>query len=139
MFCWEEACHRNPFLGFEGGHTGKAWPARKPLKLEVWHCFLLDSSYFWVLSYGDRVLPHSGSALQRQVDLRSAAISTNLSDAAAGVAMSIMIASKIIGPLLGLKSRGNEISRGHLDTPVSFQSNDEVGDLAHSRERMRAS
>jgi len=44
----------------------------------------LDSSYFWVLSYRDRVLPHSGSALQRQVDLRLAAISTNLSECRGG-------------------------------------------------------
>jgi HAMP domain-containing protein len=38
-----------------------------------------------------------------------------------------------------LKSIADDISRGHLDTPVSFQSNDEVGELARSLERMRAS
>ena len=58
---------------------------------------------------------------------------------AIGVAMSIMIASKTIRPLLELKSIADDISRGHLDTPVSFQSNDEVGELARSLERMRAS
>jgi len=58
---------------------------------------------------------------------------------AIGVAMAIMIASKTIRPLLDLKSIADDISRGHLDTPVSFQSNDEVGDLARSLERMRAS
>jgi two-component system cell cycle sensor histidine kinase/response regulator CckA len=58
---------------------------------------------------------------------------------AVGVALSIIIAGKTIRPLLDLKSIADEISRGHLDTPVSFQSNDEVGELARSLERMRAS
>jgi two-component system cell cycle sensor histidine kinase/response regulator CckA len=56
-----------------------------------------------------------------------------------GIALSIIIAGKTIRPLLDLKSIADEISRGHLDTPVSFQSNDEVGELARSLERMRAS
>jgi HAMP domain-containing protein len=58
---------------------------------------------------------------------------------AIGIAMSIMIASRTIRPLLELKSIADDISRGHLDTAVSFQSNDEVGELARSLERMRAS
>jgi two-component system, cell cycle sensor histidine kinase and response regulator CckA len=56
-----------------------------------------------------------------------------------GIAMSIIIASKAIRPLLDLRSIADEISRGHLDTPVSVQSDDEVGELARSLERMRAS
>jgi nitrogen fixation/metabolism regulation signal transduction histidine kinase len=56
-----------------------------------------------------------------------------------GIAMSIMIASKAVRPLLELRSIADDISRGHLDTPVSFQSDDEVGELARSLERMRAS
>ena len=58
---------------------------------------------------------------------------------AIGVAVSIIVAGRTIRPLLDLKSIADEISRGHLDTPVSFQSNDEVGQLARSLERMRAS
>jgi two-component system, cell cycle sensor histidine kinase and response regulator CckA len=58
---------------------------------------------------------------------------------AIGVALSFIIAGRTIRPLLDLKSIADEISRGHLDTPVSFQSNDEVGELARSLERMRAS
>ena len=58
---------------------------------------------------------------------------------ALGVALSTFIAGRTIRPLLELKSIANEISRGNLDTPVSLQSNDEVGELARSLERMRAS
>lgn len=58
---------------------------------------------------------------------------------AVGVAISTMIASKTIRPLLELKSIADDISRGQLDVPVSFQSNDEIGELARSLERMRAS
>jgi two-component system cell cycle sensor histidine kinase/response regulator CckA len=58
---------------------------------------------------------------------------------AVGIALSLIIASKVIRPILHLKANADQISRGHLDTPVSVQSNDEVGELARSLERMRAS
>jgi HAMP domain-containing protein len=58
---------------------------------------------------------------------------------AVGIAISTVIASKTIRPLLELKSIADNISRGQLDTPVTFQSNDEIGELARSLERMRAS
>jgi HAMP domain-containing protein len=56
-----------------------------------------------------------------------------------GVGLSIMLASKTIRPILDLKTIADEISRGRLDTTVSIQSNDEVGELGRSLERMRAS
>lgn len=58
---------------------------------------------------------------------------------ALGVGLSIMLASKTIRPILDLKTVADEISRGRLDTTVSIQSNDEVGELGRSLERMRAS
>jgi HAMP domain-containing protein len=58
---------------------------------------------------------------------------------ALGVGLSIMLASKTIRPILDLKTIADEISRGRLDTTVSIQSNDEVGELGRSLERMRAS
>ena len=56
-----------------------------------------------------------------------------------GIGLSIMLASKTIRPILDLKAVADEISRGRLDTTVSIQSNDEVGELGRSLERMRAS
>ena len=58
---------------------------------------------------------------------------------ALGVALSVMLASKTIRPILELKAIADDISRGRLDTSVSIQSNDEVGELGRSLERMRAS
>lgn len=58
---------------------------------------------------------------------------------AVSVALSIMLAGKIIRPILDLKAIADDISRGRLDTTVSIQSNDEVGELGRSLERMRAS
>ena len=55
------------------------------------------------------------------------------------IALSIMLASKTIRPILDLKAIADDISRGRLDTSVSIQSNDEVGELGRSLERMRAS
>jgi HAMP domain-containing protein len=56
-----------------------------------------------------------------------------------GVSLSILLASKAIRPILDLKAIADDISRGRLDTPVPVQSNDEVGELGRSLERMRAS
>jgi HAMP domain-containing protein len=56
-----------------------------------------------------------------------------------GVVLSIMLASKTIRPILDLKAIADDISRGRLDTSVAIQSNDEVGELGRSLERMRAS
>ena len=56
-----------------------------------------------------------------------------------GVVLSIILASKAIRPILDLKAIADDISRGRLDTTVSIQTNDEVGELGRSLERMRAS
>ena len=56
-----------------------------------------------------------------------------------GVVLSIMLASKTIRPILDLKAIADDISRGRLDTTVSVQTNDEVGEIGRSLERMRAS
>jgi two-component system, cell cycle sensor histidine kinase and response regulator CckA len=56
-----------------------------------------------------------------------------------GVAVSIVIASTTVKPIIELAAVADDISRGRLDTPVSVRSTDEVGELARSLERMRAS
>ncbi len=56
-----------------------------------------------------------------------------------GIALSIMLASRTIRPILDLKAIADDISRGRLDTSVSIQTNDEVGELGRSLARMRAS
>jgi HAMP domain-containing protein len=58
---------------------------------------------------------------------------------ALSIALSVMLASKTIRPILDLKAIADDISRGHLDTSVPIQSNDEIGELGRSLERMRAS
>lgn len=57
----------------------------------------------------------------------------------ASVAAAALLAGNTIRPILELKTIADDISRGHLDTAITFQSNDEVGELARSLERMRAS
>lgn len=56
-----------------------------------------------------------------------------------GVFLSIMLAARTIRPILELKAVADDISRGRLDTAVTIQTNDEVGELGRSLERMRAS
>ncbi len=56
-----------------------------------------------------------------------------------GVILSIVLASKTIRPILDLKAIADDISRGRLDATVPIQSNDEIGELGRSLERMRAS
>lgn len=57
----------------------------------------------------------------------------------AGIALSFFLSHWIIQPILGLTLVADKISKGNLDTPVSIDSRDEIGDLARSLERMRAS
>jgi two-component system, cell cycle sensor histidine kinase and response regulator CckA len=55
------------------------------------------------------------------------------------VVISVIITGKTVRPILQLKSTADEISRGNLDVSVPVQGDDEVGELARSLERMRAS
>lgn len=56
-----------------------------------------------------------------------------------GIIAAAVLAGRTTTPILELKSIADNISRGQLDTAISFDSNDEVGELARSLERMRAS
>jgi len=58
---------------------------------------------------------------------------------AIGVGLSVLLASRAIKPILELKRVADEISRGRLDASVTITSDDEVGELGRSLERMRAS
>jgi HAMP domain-containing protein len=58
---------------------------------------------------------------------------------ALSIAISAMLAAKTIRPILELKAIADDISRGRLDTSVAIQSDDEIGELGRSLERMRAS
>jgi two-component system, cell cycle sensor histidine kinase and response regulator CckA len=57
----------------------------------------------------------------------------------AGIVASVFLAAKTTRPILELKGIADEISRGDLDRSVAIESDDEVGELARSVERMRAS
>jgi HAMP domain-containing protein len=77
-----------------------------------------------------------------QDDMRSALlpiISLIGACVALSIALSVMLAGKTIRPILDLKAIADDISRGRLDTSVPIQSNDEIGELGRSLERMRAS
>jgi HAMP domain-containing protein len=58
---------------------------------------------------------------------------------AASLIFSLLLAQRITRRLGQLKELADKVSMGDLETPVSIESNDEIGDLAHSLERMRAS
>jgi HAMP domain-containing protein len=58
---------------------------------------------------------------------------------ATGVALSILLARGIIRPILSLTRVADRISMGDLDTPIGVATGDEIGDLARSLGRMRAS
>jgi two-component system, cell cycle sensor histidine kinase and response regulator CckA len=57
----------------------------------------------------------------------------------AGVALALFVAGGISRPIRRLTKSAESMSRGDLDTPVAIHSRDEIGDLADSLERMRAS
>lgn len=55
------------------------------------------------------------------------------------VMLAIWMASRISKPILTLAQSTDQISRGELDLPVGVESNDELGDLGRSVERLRSS
>ncbi|MGH7768803.1 MAG: HAMP domain-containing protein [Candidatus Binatia bacterium] len=57
----------------------------------------------------------------------------------AGVALSALLARGIVRPILVLTQVADKISKGDLETPVGVETSDEIGDLARSLGRMRAS
>jgi methyl-accepting chemotaxis protein len=56
-----------------------------------------------------------------------------------GVALSALLARGIVRPILRLTQVADRISKGDLETPVGVDTRDEIGDLARSLGRMRAS
>ncbi|MGB7951563.1 MAG: HAMP domain-containing protein [Candidatus Binatia bacterium] len=55
------------------------------------------------------------------------------------VVLSSLLAHWIVKPILGLIAVANRISKGDLETPVTVDAHDEIGELARSLERMRLS
>ncbi|HZD39571.1 MAG TPA: HAMP domain-containing protein [Terriglobales bacterium] len=55
------------------------------------------------------------------------------------VLSAIAVARKITRPILNLAQSADQISKGQLDLPVGIASNDELGELGRSIERLRAS
>jgi HAMP domain-containing protein len=57
----------------------------------------------------------------------------------AGIAISIFLARAILRPIRRLIDLADRMSLGDLDTPIGIESKDEIGELARSLERIRAS
>lgn len=56
-----------------------------------------------------------------------------------GAALSVFIAGTSVKPIIELAAAADAISRGQLDAPIVARTGDEIGELARSIERMRAS
>ncbi len=53
--------------------------------------------------------------------------------------LSVLIAGTVIKPIIELVKAADAMSRGQLDVPIIARTDDEIGELARSIERMRAS
>jgi two-component system, cell cycle sensor histidine kinase and response regulator CckA len=53
--------------------------------------------------------------------------------------LSVLIAGTVIKPIIELAAAADAMSRGQLDVPIAARTDDEIGELARSIERMRAS
>lgn len=58
---------------------------------------------------------------------------------AAGVAFSVFMAQRTVRPIVRLTRIAENMTKGDLDTPLDVKSTGEIGELARSLERMRAS
>ncbi len=57
----------------------------------------------------------------------------------AGLVVSVFLARRILRPIRRLTDLADRMSLGDLDTPIGMESKDEIGELARSLERIRAS
>jgi HAMP domain-containing protein len=53
--------------------------------------------------------------------------------------LSVFVAGTVIKPIIELAAAADAMSRGQLDVPIAARTDDEIGELARSIERMRAS
>jgi HAMP domain-containing protein len=53
--------------------------------------------------------------------------------------LAVVIAGSVVKPIIELAAAADAMSRGQLDLPIVVRSEDEIGELARSIERMRAS
>jgi HAMP domain-containing protein len=53
--------------------------------------------------------------------------------------LAVIIAGSVVKPIIELAAAADAMSRGQLDLPIAVRSEDEIGELARSLERMRAS
>jgi nitrogen fixation/metabolism regulation signal transduction histidine kinase len=53
--------------------------------------------------------------------------------------LAVLIAGSVVKPIIELSAAADAMSRGQLDLPIAVRSDDEIGELARSIERMRAS
>jgi HAMP domain-containing protein len=58
---------------------------------------------------------------------------------AVAAVLSLLIAGTVIKPIIELAAAADAMSRGQLDVPITARTDDEIGELARSIERMRAS
>jgi HAMP domain-containing protein len=58
---------------------------------------------------------------------------------AVAAVLAVVIAGSVIKPIIELSTAADAMSRGQLDVPIAVRSDDEIGELARSIERMRAS
>jgi nitrogen fixation/metabolism regulation signal transduction histidine kinase len=53
--------------------------------------------------------------------------------------LAVVVTSSVVKPIIELAAAADSMSRGQLDLPIAVRTEDEIGELARSLERMRAS
>jgi HAMP domain-containing protein len=101
------------------------YEARAPILSGQWGAVHLG---FW----GDALDEEVSAAVLPVVGLVAAAV-------VASLVLAFLLAHGIIDPIRRLTDAADKISTGDLETPFVSNSNDEVGELAKSLERMRSS
>ncbi|MEA3459282.1 MAG: HAMP domain-containing protein [Chloroflexota bacterium] len=87
----------------------------------------------------ERIAVAADSAQSASLSARNLIIVFGVGAILVGIALSVGIARSITRPIVHLVGVTDRISMGDLDTAVEVSSQDEVGDLAESIERMRVS
>lgn len=136
------ALTRKAVLG-EGGMSGLQDAARGQDGSGLYRDYRgVDSLAVWrpipVLDWGMVVKVDAKEALQPILNTRNAIIALTVILAFIIILLSSYISKGVVGPIRELTEAANNISKGNTNIKIDIKSNDEVGDLAESFERMLA-
>jgi methyl-accepting chemotaxis protein len=112
------------------------WTIRRKIITGFTAVLLLTGLQGWFAVRQLERLSGVSGAIQLTADARSTILLTTTVTVAVGLALAVLLAKLIAGPLESLGLLAEEVSKGNLAADIKSQSRDEIGWLEHSMRQM---